>query len=482
MKGIIENFADLSDSKEVMESKPVPFTIWFIYIIFALLTVSLLWAYFSEMDIVVKAEGVVRPDSGISTLTSKVTGKLNEIHFQNGDYIKKGDLIYVIDHEALLIQKQSLENDLIKATRDQKLTETFIRSVHEHQNLFDPINESDYYREYAKYEMDTLQTHESIKGLDEKINHLEKAVTGYEKILSSIEEKQNLFESKDEYALKYQDYLYTLENLNAQLTISRTNFEAMTALYSSGSLSEQALKTAKDAMLSAQNAIDQYENEALLNLKTNLETTKSNLSDYKMELVKLTPENQTSSGTTYYETNQLILLNNQLNTYNKQISTLSDNLEGVLLSIENASIKSPVDGVLNIEQNYVIGDLMTAGSKLATVIPSGESAFKIQLYVPNRDISQISIGDPVKFKFHALPYKEYGSLEGKISQINADATFNPDTGASYYLIEADVENKPLVSYKGNEESIKVGMSLNGQVITKRKKILYYLLEKIDLWG
>lgn len=102
---------------------------------------------------------------------------------------------------------------------------------------------------------------------------------------------------------------------------------------------------------------------------------------------------------------------------------------------------------------------------------------KIQVYVPNKDISNLEIGDRVKYRFQALPYNEYGVLEGHVINISGDAKFNKEQGQSFYLVESDVENKPLVSYKGIETRIKVGMALEAQVITKTKKVLFYLLEK-----
>ncbi|MBF4693047.1 HlyD family efflux transporter periplasmic adaptor subunit [Fusibacter ferrireducens] len=149
--------------------------------------------------------------------------------------------------------------------------------------------------------------------------------------------------------------------------------------------------------------------------------------------------------------------------------------------MENASIRSPIEGILNIEQNYVVGDQIGIGMAMGTVVPTDDTDFKIQLSVKNRDISQIHVGDDVKFKFQALPYKEYGMLEGQIIHINADSSYNASTRTSYYLVEAQVDSRPLVSYKGETATIKVGMTLEGQIITKRKKILHYLLEKIDLW-
>lgn len=194
----------------------------------------------------------------------------------------------------------------------------------------------------------------------------------------------------------------------------------------------------------------------------------------------MTPENQTKSGFAYYENEQLIDLNSKLEDYATQIDRLNESIQSIDLDVENASIKSPIEGILNIEQNYVVGDQIGIDMAMGTVVPTGDTDFKIQLSVKNRDISQIHVGDDVKFRFQALPYKEYGMLEGQIIHINADSSYNASTGTRYYLVEAQVDSRPLVSYKGETSMIKVGMTLEGQIITKRKKILHYLLEKIDL--
>ncbi|QEK12907.1 hypothetical protein FQB35_11545 [Crassaminicella thermophila] len=76
----------------------------------------------------------------------------------------------------------------------------------------------------------------------------------------------------------------------------------------------------------------------------------------------------------------------------------------------------------------------------------------------------------------ALPYKEYGELTGKITKIAEDVKPSKDN-KSFYLVEADIE---LVGYNDEKKKIKVGMVCEARIITKTKKILYYLLEKIDL--
>ncbi|WP_068558099.1 hypothetical protein [Thermotalea metallivorans] len=48
------------------------------------------------------------------------------------------------------------------------------------------------------------------------------------------------------------------------------------------------------------------------------------------------------------------------------------------------------------------------------------------------------------------------------------------------MVEADIESRPLVNYSGEEAKIKMGMACEVRIVTKTKKILHYLREKMDL--
>lgn len=88
-----------------------------------------------------------------------------------------------------------------------------------------------------------------------------------------------------------------------------------------------------------------------------------------------------------------------------------------------------------------------------------------------REIMNIKVGDTIKYKFNSLPYKEYGMLKGKVVTISEDSIFNETNGINSYIIKADVENKPLYSYKGKRSNLKVGMTCEAQLLQNQRK--YY---------
>lgn len=116
---------------------------------------------------------------------------------------------------------------------------------------------------------------------------------------------------------------------------------------------------------------------------------------------------------------------------------------------------------------------------MLTIIPENEAGFTIEIALPNSEIAGIEVGDQVKFKFIALPFKEYVDFIGTIRGIKIDIK-SDKSGNSYYLVEASITDTQGVSYKGETRNIKVGMACEAHVIKEQKKVLYWLLEKINL--
>src|SRR6056300_1103919 len=67
---------------------------WFIAIFTILF---LIWAYFAEINQVVRASGSVRPDSKVHLVQTAMPGPVEDIKVKLGDKVKIGDTIFIID-------------------------------------------------------------------------------------------------------------------------------------------------------------------------------------------------------------------------------------------------------------------------------------------------------------------------------------------------------------------------------------------------
>ncbi|BEP29305.1 HlyD family secretion protein [Helicovermis profundi] len=484
MKEFTMNLSELTDSREVMESKPYPIVVYFIYIVLSIIIVSLTWMYFSDIDIVSKGSGIVRPNEGVSLVNNKVTGKIEKTNLIEGKLVKKGDILYIISHNDLLATKELLEEEV--NTNEIKLNnlEKYKISILNKENLFDENNEKEkeYYFKYIGFADNLIASKESISSSKNSLNSLNTKLKGIKNLDNSVKQGKSIFSEKDLYSLKYTEYKLKIEELSQSLTEYRKKYESSKTLYSSGAISKDDYQIMKVNYEKSKLQYDQYINSFQTSIKNQMVDLEEQIKNLESNVKKLSPNNKVN-GRVYLpiEMKTIIDINNSIVNENQTLRNLKENLEKVKINIEKSVVRAEANGYLNIKQKYTVGDYIGAGTEIATIIPKSDSAYLVQISMPESEISNIKVGDTIKYHFNALPYREYGELKGIVKKISKDSSISK-SGINYFIVEANVENKPLYSYKGEKAEIKIGMTCQAKVVTKSKKLLFFLLEKIDLWG
>ncbi|WP_207641974.1 HlyD family secretion protein, partial [Clostridium aceticum] len=451
-------------------------------------TIAVVWSYIGEMDVVVKADGVVRPNQRISTINNMVGGKVKEVYLEGGKQVTKGDILYIIDDADLQIKKEFLQEEINRKTIELENVNKLKRSILEDTNYFSSAKKEEelYYYKYLKFQADKNHSRENVNLIIANIENTKDTTTNLQTLSNAIKTNINLFEDlENEYYAKYIDYNLKLKGLKDTLYQRQKEYQIQEKMYQAEAVSKVDYEKAEDALEQAELELEKFQNSIRLDLKLNLEENQRRLRELKIQL------QQTAPGTTealeaypniavdHFKNENLISVNDHIKNLQVEIRQLENNLQTVKLDIESSIVRTPIDGYINIIQDINKGDSIQGGT-VATIIPDNDTNYKVQIYAPNEEIANIKVGDKVKYNFLALPYKEYGELTGKITKIAIDTKVTNEGNTSYYLVEADIKNRPLISYKGEEAEIKVGMVCEVRVVTKTKKILHHLLEKIDL--
>lgn len=247
MKAILVDIKDISDSREVYQSKPHPFLWIFTYILLAFLGSAILWASIGKIEIVVKANGQVRPAAGISTVRNLYGGVVKELKYEQGASVKRGDLLYTIEHDALTIEKENLERQLDEFNLELKNLTKYRQSIISEQNTFDENTEPMYFQKVNKLlleiEFARIDADYKVVKLDEevKINKTQHAryineKNSVENYIKSLDENKNLIDNKSdtdmEYHRKYENYHITCRDINRKYDeqanqIKASNYEAL---------------------------------------------------------------------------------------------------------------------------------------------------------------------------------------------------------------------------------------------------------------
>lgn len=154
--------------------------------------------------------------------------------------------------------------------------------------------------------------------------------------------------------------------------------------------------------------------------------------------------------------------------YDQRIKSFTSDLSQVQLLLDNSVIKSPISGVvfdLDADPNQVA----TLGKPLMKLVPS--SATKAEVFVSNRDIGFVQVGQDARVRVDAYPYTKFGDLDGKVSRIAADALEPDATNPSYRFPITIKLNTIVLNSNGRNLPLKPGMSVQANLRLREKRLI-----------
>jgi len=132
------NIRELSASREILAMR-VPLiyrlNIWFILL---LVICAMVWIVVGSRETVIRADGLIRPFTNISSVRSWVPGQIKGIYFKAGTYTLAGDLLLEIDDEAILKKKVAYTAQLDRINRKIQGLEYIRTSLYEGNNRVPP--------------------------------------------------------------------------------------------------------------------------------------------------------------------------------------------------------------------------------------------------------------------------------------------------------------------------------------------------------
>ena len=72
-------------------------------------------------------------------------------------------------------------------------------------------------------------------------------------------------------------------------------------------------------------------------------------------------------------------------------------------------------------------------------------------------------------------------MNGVVTKVGSDVMLKDGQFSGFFLVEADIEKSTLIDKDGNTGNISIGMQTEVKIVTQKKSIIRYLLEKLDLF-
>ncbi|WP_075809106.1 HlyD family efflux transporter periplasmic adaptor subunit [Paraclostridium sordellii] len=500
MKFKIEDINNLSDSRQVLESKPNKFIIIFIYILLLLILMFFAWAWFSEKEVVAKVPGLVRPNSKVQTISNIVQGEVKSVKMKNGEKVSKGDILFEIDSDSLEKEKKRIDDQIDKINDDNNNLNKLNKSIVNNKNYFSNSgSEKEYYYKFKSYESGNNISLAEKNNVANSKNNLNDERANLEKLNKSIIEETNYNEKDSSYSAQYESYMRSrqmIQNKIEQLNNSKNELsqqvesenkkideipkddtQQLELIKASIDEKNQQISQIDFEIKNSNEELEKLKNDTIAQIKGSIEKASQSIDTLEGNLKSLDESaniNKDSNKTTI-----LAQIEEKINLNKNSKTELETNKKQIEESLKKCVVKSPVNGRVNTLVDLQQGLVLQTGTIVANVIPNSNN-YKIDLMIPTKDIANIEVDQNIKYSFEALPYREYGFLEGKIETISPDSKVDSKTGMSFFTGEGSLSSNVLYSNKGEESYIKPGMICEAKIITRNEKMIYYILEKIGL--
>lgn len=152
----------------------------------------------------------------------------------------------------------------------------------------------------------------------------------------------------------------------------------------------------------------------------------------------------------------------------KSIGQLSNRLKNAQLQLQYQNVVAPVSGVV-FEPRARVDGVIEAGQTILTLVP--QQGLKAKVFVANKDIGFVKTGQQAKVRVDAFPFTRYGELQGRVSQIGADA-LPPDQTANFYRFPVQLSlNRSFLASEGVKIPLRSGMAITANLKLREKRVI-----------
>ena len=483
MKYKIEELKDITDSREILQSKPQGFSKYMMYIICAILTAVILWSLVATKEISIKANGSVQASEESTKISSVLNGKVTTNNISEGLKVKAGDTLLVIDGEEYELQKNALESNLSSKEKELQANTKLKSSILDGTNYLNSSDEfeANYAKKYELFKENLKSGNAQVNALDSQKDSIKKSISDLNLLLKSYKEEKNYLNTSNYLYYQYSDYELTLRNYRKQVTnaeekittLEQSKVEITEENKAQGELTngtiDKQIEELKKNIEGINNEIEKYKNSSIMNVTSTIAQNEAKLS-----------EGVANSNNGSYKEQYISQLDSVIASLEASISELKMNLNLAKNKLDSTTIKAQYDGVVTLINTIKVGDFIQAGTQIASIIPENAKQYKAQIYIENQNFGNIKEGEEVVLEFIALPQREYGIVKSTLEEISVDAKVSEEQKTSFYTGTCTIPVTSMKNKNGDSIDIKNGMLVQARIINREVSYFRYFLEKINI--
>ncbi|MBD6618887.1 HlyD family efflux transporter periplasmic adaptor subunit [Komarekiella sp. 'clone 1'] len=457
-------------TKESLDSFPKVWTRGLLYFLVVFVSIVLPWAILFKVDETGTARGQLEPQGNTVRLDAAVEGIVTAIRVKEGDVVKDG--------QTLLVLESELVNAELRQAKDKLEGQLNRRS------------QSNLLKNQLAVALATQRQQNQAQEL-EKLVQIDQARQSYQTIMNSynLQKEEKLAQlNQAKMTLEYNQNVIKL--VESSLVSARKEVERFSKLNREGIVSEIQVVDKEDIAKDKQKIFEQNKSdieqaklrftEQKSNYQRSIRQAKADIDQARLRL-----EEQERSYRTLTHSGNLAALKSeeQLKNLIAEITTLQAEIAQTKIQIKSLEfqlkqriLKAPVSGTVFKLPIEKAGSLVQPGTMVSEIAPIN-SPLIIRAQMPIDESGFLQKGLPVKLKFDAFPFQDYGVIEGKLLEISP-TTIQIDTSngkVSAYDLKVAL-NQNCITTANKCADLRPGDTATVEVIVRQRRIIDFILD------
>ena len=491
---------------------------------------ALVWSIFGRLPENVDTQGIYVNRAGIQSVYCEGSGTVAEIKVQDGDTVKKGDIIAVLDTSD--IDEKIAEYEEKKAAVESVSEDgtTVSGEISDNKDVLALYNDLYQSVEMLKYQTEQLdQKRATLAATEQKYLDIEAKYYESFNVGDSTEaqvdysDKQSTYSSAVQFADQAKSSYIQARSSYKQ---AEAAYDAAEAAFERGAITEEMLLEYEAAMDSARAAMDEAEelyddyDEDRIDEEREYEQAKG-LYIAKNEAVNKAQAQQSELGNRYN------VISQQYNSEKSAVENLEDNISQTKIQInvtktyilsslkseykdyldqkEVSEIKAITDGRVS-DLAVSAGSVIGQGTEIAKIQKGEDSDRVVVCYVPVSEGRKVKAGMKVLIYPSTVNKQEYGHMEATVANVDDYITSTTDMQRQLgdsNLVESFMQNGPVVevrcelktdpntvsgyywsSNKGTSVNIDGGTMMEASIVISEKPpislLIPFLKEKLTI--
>jgi HlyD family secretion protein len=466
-----ENNHDLHyATKDLLDGLPKLWSHGILYVLIVFTIIGIPWATLSKVDETGSARGRIEPQGATQKLDSEASGSIKLVKVKEGDFVEAGQVLL------------ELNTDVLKTELEQTKTKL--------SGLLNQQSQLDLLKEKIKLSLNTLEQQNQSQALEKlsQVNQAKQTLQVKENVyhLQKLEQQALVNRVKQQIAAAENDR----ESAKIRLEIDEKQVKRFSTLLKDGAVSttqvDELIKQEQESKRIYENT--KYEvKQAKLRLIEEENRYQAKISQLQADIkqAKLRLQEAESSYQSVLQAGKLAVLKNQeqIKDIEAKISNLETEIErtnsqiaSLNIQLEQRIVRSPIDGIIFELPFTKPGAVVQPGQRIAQIAPQNAQLI-LNAKMPSQDSGFLKIGMPVKVKFDAYPFQEYGIVPGKVVWISPDSKVQqtPQGNIESYELEITLEQQ-YVENGDQRILLTAGQTANAEVIIRQRRIIDLVLD------